>query len=264
MLSTTRLSNNTENMVYSVFTEKLPLGELLLEAGLISRTQLQLALQDQKVSGYEQFKLGEILDVRGWVKQETSDFFASRWYQIVAASRMNFYRKKIGSYLKDAGLLNEKQIQTILEQQKNQYNYFGALAVIKGYIKQATLDFFVKNLFAENQLELQTESYLNRAQKYLKVGDFRGAILTLREAMKLNPNHCHCHAWLALVYLQQKQVSIAQVHLTKAKQINPADTFVKNVQQKLTQTTMAKPESANQSQGLRPNDNKLLQFLTVR
>ena len=52
--------------------------QLLLEAGLISASQIQLAKQEEKSHGME---LSEIFVVRGWVKQVTVDFFAQRLAQ---------------------------------------------------------------------------------------------------------------------------------------------------------------------------------------
>ncbi|NER01070.1 MAG: hypothetical protein F6K30_30995 [Cyanothece sp. SIO2G6] len=48
------------------------LGSYLVEAGLINRGQIEVALNDQKVTG---MKLGEILVTRGWIKQQTVEYF---------------------------------------------------------------------------------------------------------------------------------------------------------------------------------------------
>jgi hypothetical protein len=117
-----------------------PLGEILQQADLVSAAQIQLVLQDQKI--YTDLKIGEILALRGWVKQETSDFFASEWQRIIKQSE----KKPIGYYLKQAGLLDEEQVTRILEEQKRIWMRFGALAVLQGSVKQGTIDFFLKNL----------------------------------------------------------------------------------------------------------------------
>ena len=54
-----------------------PLGRVLLTAGLVSCSQLEVALKDQ-VHHYN-MQLGEILALRGWLKAETADFFAEEW-----------------------------------------------------------------------------------------------------------------------------------------------------------------------------------------
>jgi hypothetical protein len=47
------------------------LGRYLLEAGLVTPGQIDVALNDQKLTG---MKFGEILAARGWVKQQTIEY----------------------------------------------------------------------------------------------------------------------------------------------------------------------------------------------
>lgn len=51
------------------------LGAYLLEAGLISPAQIQVAAYDQQVTGK---KFSEVIVDRGWVKQQTLDFIIQR------------------------------------------------------------------------------------------------------------------------------------------------------------------------------------------
>ncbi len=51
------------------------LGGYLVEAGLLTTAQVDVALNDQKITG---MRFGEILVVRGWVKQQTIDFIMKR------------------------------------------------------------------------------------------------------------------------------------------------------------------------------------------
>ena len=53
------------------------LGMILLEADLVSVSQIQVALQDQLYR--PDLLLGEILATRGWINPETADFFAQDW-----------------------------------------------------------------------------------------------------------------------------------------------------------------------------------------
>lgn len=55
--------------------KKKPLGVYLVEAGLINPAQIDMALKDQKVSGR---RLGEILADRGWVAQQTIEYFIEK------------------------------------------------------------------------------------------------------------------------------------------------------------------------------------------
>jgi hypothetical protein len=83
------------------------IGEILLAADLVSPAQIDVALQDQQ---YNQLHLGEILALRGWIKQETADFFACQWSEKVTATG----KLPLGYYFKEAALLNDRQIDTIL------------------------------------------------------------------------------------------------------------------------------------------------------
>ncbi|MDX2098535.1 MAG: hypothetical protein SFW36_12225 [Leptolyngbyaceae cyanobacterium bins.59] len=51
------------------------LGVYLIEAGLISPAQLQVALNDQKTSS---MRVGEILVARGWVKEQTVEYLMQK------------------------------------------------------------------------------------------------------------------------------------------------------------------------------------------
>ena len=120
-----------------------PLGMVLQEAHLVSLPRIELALQDQIY--YPDWRLGEIIALRGWVKQETADFFAQDWFQLTRQRT----RKPLGYYLGRAALIEEKQIEAILKEQKLTGIRFGSIAVIKGLLKSKTLDFFLMNLFPQ-------------------------------------------------------------------------------------------------------------------
>lgn len=124
-----------------------PLGLMLQDAGLITQSQVTVALRDQ--IQYCDLKLGEILALRGWIKQETADFFAEK---------LRFFCKEepkhlFGFYLKEANLLSPEQINSILMEQNQTMLRFGTLAVLKGYLKQNTVDFFIRYLFPEHRLD---------------------------------------------------------------------------------------------------------------
>jgi len=116
-----------------------PLGEILKSADLISSAQLEVALQDQQ---YYQIRLGEIIALHGWLSQETADFFAEDWPKLTVSE----IDQPLGYYLHRAALLNQEQIQIVLEEQKQMGVRFGAIAVLKGWLKQKTLDYFLENL----------------------------------------------------------------------------------------------------------------------
>ncbi len=51
------------------------LGGYLVEAGLLTSAQIDVALNDQKLTG---MRFGEILAARGWVKQQTIKYLMHR------------------------------------------------------------------------------------------------------------------------------------------------------------------------------------------
>ncbi|MGF1478969.1 MAG: FHA domain-containing protein [Cyanophyceae cyanobacterium] len=116
-----------------------PLGAVLRKADLITPVQLEIALQDQEQ--YNELRLGEILALRGWIKQETADFFASQWHQVLHQEK-----RPLGHYLKQAALLNDAQIEAILTEQKRSGVRFGSLAYLQGWLKQATVDYIANSL----------------------------------------------------------------------------------------------------------------------
>ena len=145
---------------------KLPLGLLLKNADLISNDQLQNALEIQ--SQYTQMKLGEILVVQEELKTKTIDFFVNKWHKFIAQGQ----QFPIGYYLKNAALLDEQQIKTILQEQKNNQQKFGVLAAQKGWIKQSTVNFLVDSLsrpprlMSLTSLEEYNNSILHLEKKY--------------------------------------------------------------------------------------------------
>lgn len=119
-----------------------PLGEILIEAGLISASQLEFALQEQQ---NDPRKIGEILASHRWIQQKTADFFVEKWSQLLEQKQ----KKPLVYYFRHSGLLDEQQISLLLEAQKQQEKptRFHRLAVERGYIKQLTVDFFLSNIF---------------------------------------------------------------------------------------------------------------------
>ena len=129
-----------------------PLGFLLQKADLVSTSQIELALQDQIKS--HNLKIGEILARRGWIKQQTADFFAEQWNSLLSQKS----KQPLGYYLKEAALLTENQIKTILSQQKQKKVLglrFGALVVLNGWLKSTTVEFFLNYFYPERPSNLR-------------------------------------------------------------------------------------------------------------
>lgn len=134
---------------------KIPLGLLMKDAGIISNQQLQKALDMQ--AQYTQMKLGEILILEEGIRAKTIDFFANKWQNLVTQGQ----KLPIGYYLQDAALLDEKQVEIILQEQQTNQQKFGILAAEKGWIKQQTINFILDSL--SNSSELMS---LNTLEEY--------------------------------------------------------------------------------------------------
>lgn len=116
-----------------------PIGLMLQKAGLISAEQVQYILEVQAKE--RQFRFGELLVMRGWIKPETVHFFVEQLPKLATQKTM-----PIGQYLKAAGLLEEWQINSILKEQHHHNLRFGEVAVMKGWVKAETIEFFLHHL----------------------------------------------------------------------------------------------------------------------
>lgn len=130
-----------------------PLGTILQQADLVTANQIDVALEHQ--SEYPDLRIGEILALRGWIKLETADFFAEQWSSLLQQQP----KQPLGYYLQKATLLNEEQVSELLSEQTKIEKRIGvnlrlgAIAVLKGWLKRSTLDYFLKHLFPEHQSE---------------------------------------------------------------------------------------------------------------
>ncbi|MEM6446301.1 MAG: hypothetical protein AAFY57_03420 [Cyanobacteria bacterium J06642_2] len=130
-------------MPHSAFS--LPIGQLLRQACLLSDAQVDVVLRDQ--ADNSNLRFGDILTLRGWLKQKTIDFFVEEWPQASGSYR----NKPLGQYFKAAGLLEEPQIQELLTEQRITGLRFGALAAFKGWLKPETVNFFLEALVPESE-----------------------------------------------------------------------------------------------------------------
>ncbi|WP_017292824.1 hypothetical protein [Geminocystis herdmanii] len=116
-------------------------GEILQEAGLISPEQIKIALDVQRQC--VALRIGEILAIKGWLKQETVDFLVTFCLE---DKTITYNPKPIGYYFQKAGLLTEEQVNNILKDQKKLGIKFCYLAVMKGFLPEKTADFFLENI----------------------------------------------------------------------------------------------------------------------
>lgn len=149
-------------------TPKKLIGEVLQEAGLISPQQVNFALAIQKKS--LTLKIGEILASKGWLKQETVDFFVHFFLEDKLIT-YNHYQP-IGYYFKKAGLLDEEQINIILKEQKKLGIKFCYLAVLKGFLTEKTVEFFLENIAQKSsKLPINEQQYAPVSTTQTVIGD---------------------------------------------------------------------------------------------
>ncbi|MDJ0728993.1 MAG: J domain-containing protein [Crocosphaera sp.] len=92
---------------------------------------------------------------------------------------------------------------------------------------------------------------LKRAQDYLERNNLSQAIIELRETLKEDPNNSTCHGLLGLAYLKEKQLTMAKIHINKARKVNPQDPIVIQAKQALDEVLpdTEKSTSSDKPQG---------------
>ena len=138
----------------------------MLEAGLVSTFQIEIALSRQKKSG---LKIGQILASYGWIKQQTADFFVEKWPIVLRKPK----ERPLLFYLFLAGLINHEQLSILKRRQKeiNSKVRLHLLAIEQGYLKQETVDFFLRYLFGLNEIQELSFTNLYQLLKNYKEGE---------------------------------------------------------------------------------------------
>ena len=124
----------------------LLLGQLLKQAGLLSDSQIRKVLHEQQTQEQSQ-RFGEILARRGWLAQETVDFFVEELPQLKLVPR----KQRLGEYLEAAKLLDREQVELILAEQQYTSLLFGEVAVRKGCLDRKTLNLILFYLLEESE-----------------------------------------------------------------------------------------------------------------
>lgn len=101
------------------------LGEMLVENGLLTESQLLEALQTQN---RERKLLGEIIIQQGYTTKEKLDAALARQYG-----------SKLGEILINKGLITFDQLLQCFEEQKNSSKSIGEILIDKGFMKEADL-----------------------------------------------------------------------------------------------------------------------------
>jgi len=100
----------------------------------------------------------------------------------------------------------------------------------------------------KQQKKSPVEDYYRRAEELVEKENLAGAIIELREGLKLEPTNSKCHSLLGEIYLQQEQSTMAKVHINKALELNPKDEKALAAKKNL-QKLMAKKAAAAKSSG---------------
>jgi curved DNA-binding protein CbpA len=120
----------------------------------------------------------------------------------------------------------------------------------------------------DSQERSRAEEYIGRAEGYLKKNNFAGAVLELREALKLEQNSNRAHTLLGIAYLRQNQLTMAKVHINKALQLNPNDELAKKGKRHLEEQAQksgggkpkVSPQPDQRQQPDKPSDRKFWPF----
>jgi curved DNA-binding protein CbpA len=92
------------------------------------------------------------------------------------------------------------------------------------------------------------DPYFNRAEIAFKRQNYPQAVLELRDALKLEPNNGRSHSLLGMVYLEQKQATMARIHFDKALSLNASDAMALEGKQMLQKMT-SKPSTVATAKG---------------
>ncbi|MBE9042893.1 pentapeptide repeat-containing protein [Pleurocapsales cyanobacterium LEGE 10410] len=198
-----------------------PIGQILIEAGLISISQIELALREQEHYG---LRLGEILVSHGWIKQETIDFFCEQWPELLKQKK-----QPLAYYFQAASLLDTEQVNAVTRLQKLKHKKvrFHRLAVEQGYLKQKTVDFFLAYLFniydpksisAARPYEV-LKNYSNGIRNFARVNLQKAPLMSisLRDIILDGSNLKKADLSQAnLSHSSLIQVNLSQANLTKA------------------------------------------------
>ncbi|WP_017325494.1 WecB/TagA/CpsF family glycosyltransferase [Synechococcus sp. PCC 7336] len=115
-----------------------PIGRVLQRAGLLTAERVDRALTIQAQQQPRQ-SFGEIVAERGWLDRATVDFFVEQLPTLAQTMR----QRPLGQYLKAAGLLDDSQIESILQEQAHTGELFGQIAVKRGWVFDRTVEFFL-------------------------------------------------------------------------------------------------------------------------
>ena len=95
--------------------------------------------------------------------------------------------------------------------------------------------------------ETKAEAYIRRAEKYIEKNDYTKARIEVDDALKVEPSNSSANALKGLIYLHQKQTSMAKIYISKACQANPEDPTVIKCKEMFERVTGTTKTSKNNS-----------------
>jgi len=93
------------------------------------------------------------------------------------------------------------------------------------------------------------DPYYNRAELAFRRQNYSQAILELRDGLKLEPENSRFHSLLGMVYLEQKQGTMARIHFDKALTCNPEDAMALMGKQRLQKMSAPAPSGSAKAKG---------------
>lgn len=130
------------------------IGTHLLEAGILTSEQLEVALAEHQLHASTRF--GEIVKNRGWVKERTIQFLLNRANQSLKESQNLSVSAQIGTHLVEAGLVTQAQVEQALLEQQTSNKRLGEILVNHGWVTSQTVEYMMK-LISEVEAPTETE-----------------------------------------------------------------------------------------------------------
>lgn len=129
-------------------THSQRIGAHLLEAGLLTSEQLEVALADQERQATA--RLGEVIQKRGWVKERTIQFLLNQVNNTLVDHPELNACTQLGNNLIEAGLLTSAQVDEALQEQKISNKRLGEILVNHGWVTSQTIEYMMKHLSKAN------------------------------------------------------------------------------------------------------------------
>lgn len=129
-------------------THSQGIGAHLLEAGLLTSEQLEVALAEQELE--TSARLGDVIQKRGWVKERTIQFLLHQVNKTLVDNPELSACAQLGANLIEADLLTSKQVDEALLEQKISNKRLGEILVNNDWVTPQTVEYMMKHLPQSN------------------------------------------------------------------------------------------------------------------